>query len=343
MARLTPGPRRIAFDVVGEGEQVLVVIPGWVSHLDYDWSTPEIRNFYEGLASGRRVIRYDKRGVGLSERPEGADVYSLDHQVEDLLSVLDAAGAPRVAIFAWSMGGPIALALAAKQPQRVVALLLYGTYARALTSSDYAAGIDADTMRSLMTLSRAQWGIGSRALADFFVPESDEERVKWFTMYQRVAMSPQTAADFVAGAMSHDVRNLLPEVKTPTLVLHRREDAVIPLSAGRFLAEQIPGALFRELSGIHHTPYFGDSKAVISSTDHFLRSLEHTPRPVARLTKRELEVLCLVSEGLQNQEIADRITVSRATVGRHLANIYTKLGVSTRAAAAAYALRSGIV
>jgi pimeloyl-ACP methyl ester carboxylesterase len=222
MARLTRGGVRIAYDVIGEGSDALLVIPGWVSHLGYDWTTPEIRSFYERLAARRRVIRYDKRGVGLSDRPTGSDTYALDAQVQDVLAVLEAAREERVAIFAWSMGGPIALKLAAEHPQRLSAMVLYGTYAKALAAPDYSQGIDYDTMHSIMSLTRAQWGLGSGAIAQFFIPESDEERIKWFTHYQRIAMSPQTAADFVGGVITHDVRPLLDSVKTPTLVMHRR-------------------------------------------------------------------------------------------------------------------------
>jgi pimeloyl-ACP methyl ester carboxylesterase/DNA-binding CsgD family transcriptional regulator len=322
---------------------VLLVIPGWVSHLDYDWSTPEIRSFYESLTRDRRIIRYDKRGVGLSDRPTGAETYSLDAQVQDVLAVLDAAGVARVAIFAWSMGGPIALKLAAEHPERVSAMVLYGAYAKALTAPDYPGGIDHDTMHSIKSLTRAQWGLGSGAIAQFFIPESDEERVRWFTQYQRVAMSPQTAADFVGGVITHDVRSVLAAINTPTLVLHRREDTLVPLALGEYLAERIPGASFKALTGQHHTPYFGDSESITSASNAFLRSLQPPSTRPPTLTDREREVLRLVAEGLRNRDIADELVISRATVGRHVANIYAKLGVSSRAAATTYALRSGLV
>ena len=342
MPRLTHTPVRIAYEIFGEGPEVLLVIPGWVSHLDFDWETPEIRGFYDRLAHGRRVIRYDKRGVGLSDRPTGPDTYSLAEQVRDVVTVLDTAGLERVAIFAWSMGGPIGLTLAAEQPERVTSLVLYGTYAKALAESSYPQGIDGPTMQSLMSLARAQWGIGSGAIASFFIPESDEERIRWFTRYQRVAMSPQTAADFVGGVITHDVREILSSVQTPTLVLHRREDTLVPVALGRYLAERIPGACFQELSGQHHTPYFGDSEAITKATDAFLRSRNAGMARPAALTSREIAVLRLLAEGLHNREIAERLSISPATVSRHLANIYVKLDVTTRAAAAAYAYRHNL-
>jgi pimeloyl-ACP methyl ester carboxylesterase len=125
MPRFTSGDVRIAFDIVGTGAMPVVVTPGWVSHLDYDWSTPDIRGYYEQLAgTSRRVIRYDKRGNGLSDRPAGVDAYSLDAQVGDLLAVYDAAGLSRAALLGWSQGGPIALAFAARYPARVSHLVL---------------------------------------------------------------------------------------------------------------------------------------------------------------------------------------------------------------------------
>jgi pimeloyl-ACP methyl ester carboxylesterase/DNA-binding CsgD family transcriptional regulator len=342
VVRFTPGPVRVAYDSFSEGEQTLLVIPGWVSHLEYDWTTPEIRSFYERLASGRRVIRYDKRGLGLSDRLTGLEAYTLDTQVADALAVLDASGSPRVAIFAWSIGGPIALALAARYPDRVSHLILYGTYARALATPDYPIGLNAAVWRSLADLARAEWGVGTRAIADLFIPDSDPARLAWFTTYQRLAMSPQSAADFVEGAHKFDVRDLLCTVTAPTLVLHRRGDSLLPFALSEYLAEHLPQARLVELSGQHHTPYFGDSESLTQAVDGFLRvdaTSQTTPQP---LSQREIEVLRLVTDGLQNPEIAQQLCISPATVSRHLANIYGKLGVSTRSAATAHAVRSGI-
>ncbi len=345
MARFTSGAIRIAYDVLGGGPETLVVTPGWVSHLDYDWSTPEIRAYYEQLAGPRtrRVVRYDKRGTGLSDRPSGADAYGLDAQVDDLLSVMDTVGIHRAVLLGWSQGGPIALAFAARYPQRVSQLILYGTYARLTFAEDYPIGRDPRVVSGLLDLIRAQWGLGSRAFASLILPEADADRLAWFTGYQRIATSPQVAADLIAANAAMDVRQELSCIQAPTLVLHRREDVLISFALGVYLAERIPRATFRELKGEHHVPYFGDTRAVVDAIDAFLRS-EHSAAASARpLSTRELDVLRLLCDGSQDREIAQRLGISDATVGRHLANIYGKLGVSTRAAAAAIAVRRHLI
>ncbi|MBI4200927.1 MAG: alpha/beta fold hydrolase [Chloroflexi bacterium] len=343
MTRFTSGPVRIAYDPIGSGDLTLVVIPGWVSHLEYDWATPEIRSFYDRLAASRCVIRYDKRGLGLSDRPTHPETYSLDIQVSDLAAVLDAAGVGNVALFGWSTGGPVALAFGAKYPERVSHLVLYGTFARLIAAPEYPFGPDSSMAQAILTIVQAEWGLGSRTLADLFIPEADLDRLAWFTAYQRIATSPQAAADSLAYAFQLDVRDLLPSVNAHALVLHRREDCLVPFKQGVYLAEHLPQARFQELSGQHHTPYFGDSEAVTKATDDFLRAETAEHATVQPLSIRELEVLRLVAEGLQNRDIALRLTISSATVSRHLANIYTKLGVSTRSSAAAYAFRRGLV
>jgi pimeloyl-ACP methyl ester carboxylesterase len=179
--RFTTGEVRIAYDVVGRGTQAVVVTPGWVSHLDYDWSTAEIRAYYRQLAGrDRRIVRYDKRGTGLSDRPIGEISYSLDAQVGDLTAVFDAAGLQRAVVVGWSQGGPIAIAFAARYPKRVSHLVLFGTYARLSVADDYPLGRDPRLVSGMLDLIRAQWGLGSRTFAAMFLPEVDAERLAWF-------------------------------------------------------------------------------------------------------------------------------------------------------------------
>ena len=341
--RYTSGPVRIAYDVVGRGNQTLLVTPGWVSHLDYDWATPEIRDYYQRLASGtRHVIRYDKRGTGLSDRPNGPEMYSLEVQVADLRAVLDASGIARTALLGWSQGGPIVVAFAAQYPERVSHLVLYGTYAKLVADHDYPEGRDPQLAGALVDMVRAQWGVGSRAFASLLLPEADGARLAWLTGYQRIATSPQAAADFIAANSQMDVRRLLSSVTSPALVLHRREDCLIPMTLGAYLAARLPRSTFQELEGTHHLPYFGDSAVITDAIDVFVRENPDADHPSVApepLSARELEVLGLLAQGHRNQEIAERLRISPATVGRHLANIYSKLGVTTRTAAAAYAYR----
>lgn len=352
VVRYTPGPIRIAFDVSGSGSSALLVIPGWVSHLTYDWATPEIRQYYNRLGDDRLVIRYDKRGTGVSDRPTGTNNYDVDAQIQDVLTVLDAVGVQRTAILGWSEGGPIALRFAAEHGDRVSHLILYGSYAKIHKAADYPYGNDGSRARAMIDLVLAEWGIGSRSFADLFIPEADTERLSWFTTYQRAATSPQVAADFLRATYRIDVRDLLSDIRIPTLVLHRRDDRVIPFELGVYLAEQLPMAQFRPLSGEHHLPYFGDSQSITDEICHFLSeshpvvkwlpSKSMDPGAV-HLTPRELEILRLLAQGFQNQEIAAKLVLSSATVGRHLHNIFGKLDVSTRSAATAYAFRNGLI
>jgi DNA-binding CsgD family transcriptional regulator len=175
------------------------------------------------------------------------------------------------------------------------------------------------------------------------LPEADAQRVAWFTGYQRLATSPRIAADLLASNFAMDVRSELSKIQAPALVLHRRDDVLIPFALGVYLAERLPRATFRELRGEHHVPFFGDTRSVVDAIDGFLRT--SLPDIAARrpLSNREIDVLRLLADGSQDREIAARLGISSATVGRHLANIYGKLGVSTRAAAAALAVRQRLV
>ena len=338
----TSGPVRLAYEVVGSGEPVLVVTPGWVSHLALDWQWPEIGEYYRRLAAKRTLLRWDKRGTGLSDRPEGADTYALETRVRDMEKVLDSAGVGRAALLGWSDGGLMALAFAAAHPERVSQLVLYGAYARLGRAPDYPAGLDPAQRDAIVALVRSEWGLGSRLLADMVIPEADSERIARFTHYQRISTSPQAAVDILLANWQADLRDLVPAIRTPALVLHRRGDLHIPFALSAYLAERLPRARLQALDGEHHVPFFGDSDAVIAAIDAFLRV--EMPQPVAQaLTPREVEVLRLLAEGLPNRDIAARLVVSEKTVGSHLASIFTKLGVSTRGAAAAYAFRHGYV
>lgn len=344
MVRFVPGDVRIAYDVMGAGQPTLVVIPGWVSHLTFDWDTPEIHAYYERLAARRQVVRYDKRGTGLSDRTIGAETYRPEAQVGDLRRVLDAAGIAKAALLGWSEGGPIALSFAAQYPDRVSHLILYGTYARLGMAPDYPIGRPPERSAAIVALVRQDWGLGSKIISDMAVPDGDEARARWLTDYQRAVMSPSVAADFLAANYQIDIRPLLSSVRTPALVLHRRNDTLVSFQFGEYLACHLPNARLVALEGDYHLPYFGDSVALTDAIDRFLLSAEpESPSEAAPLTAREREVLRLLAEGLPNRDIARRLVLSDKTVARHLANIYLKLSVSTRAAATAYAIRHAII
>lgn len=336
------GDVRIAYEVLGSGPETLVIVPPWVSHLDYDWQTPEIRDFCERLGSGRRVLCYDRRGSGLSERSVDAETSTPDARMADCLAVLDSAGVTRASFLATSGAAAAAITLAVVRPERVANLILYGAYARLRAADDYPIGRAEERPRALMSLVRSEWGLGSRVLANVFVPEADPAKVAWFTTYQRIAATAEVAVTYLEADYAIDVRHLLPEVSCPVLVLHRRQDHMIPIAHGEYLAAHLPDARFQPLEGEHHIPFRGDSGSVIDAVNRFL-SAPCGPVTVRSLSPRELEVLRAVADGLSNREVAVRLGIGEATVTRHLANIFAKTGTAGRAGAVAFAFRHGMI
>jgi len=336
----THGSPQLAYEVHGAGVETLFVVPGWASHLVFDWDTPEIRAFHQRLAVGRRVVRYDKRGTGMSERSLAPETYAIETRVQDLARVMDAVGVARAPLFGWSEGGQIALAFAARYPQRVSRLVVFEAVARMLRAPDYDCGSDPDRAAALQTLIGAEWGSGSRILTTIFLPEADEARASWFTQWQRVSLTREAAVASRVANMATDIRGLLAAVRTPTRILYREGGQHGGHST--YLAAHLADADCEALPGEHHIPFLGDAEAITRAVDRFLTvpALAATTTP---LSPREIEVLRLVAEGLANRTVADRLFLSEKTVNRHLANIYAKLGVTTRGAAIAYAFRRGYV
>jgi pimeloyl-ACP methyl ester carboxylesterase len=311
---------RVAVGKVGEGPP-LVLPPPWMSHVEHEWGIPEYRAFVTGLAASHTVYRYDRLGVGLSDPGPIGGRADVDVEAERLALVLDALGLDRVPLLGISWGGCVAVALAAREPRRVCALVTSGTL---VAGADVAP---APLRTAVVDLVRAHWGAGSRLLADIWIPGTDAGVRDRFARAQRACGSADVAADSLEAVYGTDLRPLLPDVGVPTLVTHRRRDRATPFAAGRELAAGVPGARFVPLDVV--LP--------------FLR--EHGPavEAPAVLTGREREVLELVAAGLGDAEIAGRLHLSPHTVHRHLANIRTKLGQPSRAAAVAQAGRLGLI
>jgi pimeloyl-ACP methyl ester carboxylesterase/DNA-binding CsgD family transcriptional regulator len=267
--------------------------------------------------------------------------------VHDLAAVMDAVGVHRADLFGWSEGGTIALAFAARYPERVARLVTFGSNARSLVAPDYPCGGDPERDTAISTLVGAEWGMGSRIMTDVFLPEADEARASWFTMWQRMSLTPEAAVASRAANSTIDIRALLPTITTPTLVIQRRGDF---LDHGRssYVAAHLPNARLETLEGEHHVPFFGDAETITDAINRFLVAPPAvrpaaTPPPGPALSPREMEVLRLVAEGMPNRAVADQLSLSEKTVNRHLMNIYTKLGVNTRGAAIAHAFRQGFM
>lgn len=326
------GDRTVAWSSVGSGTP-LVIGGWWASHLALNWDDHAFRSFVRALARRHTVIRYDRPGTGLSDR-DGPPPVGLVDELAILTGFLEDLDQPRLAVLGASAGSAVAVAYAAKHPERVDRLVLYGSYAR---GADIAPPSARDLMISIV---EKQWGLGARVLADVFLPNATAGDREEFARFQRRSASRATAAKALRAVYEMDSTAYLSRVRVPTLVLHRRNDRAIPFALGRGVADMVPGATFVELDGDDHFPWLGDTSAVVDAIERFLGGLPKRV-PVERLTPaaltvREREVLGLVAQGLTDDQIAARLVLSSHTVHRHVANARTKLGVSSRAAAAAW-------
>ncbi|HEY7008486.1 MAG TPA: alpha/beta fold hydrolase [Jatrophihabitantaceae bacterium] len=332
--------RRVAYAVTGDGPP-LVAPAWWVSHLELDWADPTFRALWETVGAGYAVVRYDRLGVGMSDRGASADELTLDGEVALLRAVLDELGIDTAVLVGGSSGGCAAIAFAARFPERVERLLLYGAYA------DGSAITAPEVRQAIVATVRSHWGLGSRVLADIFLGETNSLEQERLARYQRASASPETAAALLELVYRNDVRVELQRVRAPTAVVHRRGDRAIPYALGRELAATIPGASLIPLDGNAHFPWAGDTQSVARA----LRSVLMPESPARSngdpaavlLSARERQVLTLVARGLNDREIAAQLLLSQHTVHRHVANIRHKLGHGSRTAAVAEAARLGLL
>ncbi len=338
-----PDGGRIAFATVGSGPAVM--LPAWwVSHVAEDWHFEPLRRFVEGLAAGRMVVRYDRLGTGLSDRERPHQTFTPEFEVATLCAVLDELALEHVTLMGISCGGCIGVSFASSWPERVDRLVLYGSYADGHTLGPPQA------RRGMVDLVRSHWGLGSRLLADVFGPSWSLEDRAAFTGFQRASADAEVAAGLLELIYETDVRDYLPRVHAPALVVHREHDRAMRLRGGREVAALLPRAELVTLPGDAHLPWHGDGDAVLRAVAPFL-GIEAPPAPLNEpdadgldeLSAREREVLGLVAQGLTDAQIAERLVISPYTVHRHVANILAKLRLPTRAAAAALAARAGLL
>ena len=298
---------------------------GWITHLRGQLDLCSFGSFLERVAERFTVIRYDKPGCGLSDR-DGIDL-SFDGQVTAALAVADAVGADRFRFFGASQGAHLGATIAAKYPDRVEGLVLYGTCA---SGADLAP---AEVRKSIVALVRAHWGLGLRAISGAFITDPTAEELAAFTRFQRASATAPVAARLLEVYYETDVRALLPAIRARTAVLHREADRGTRFELGREVAVLIPGATLIPLPGSSHLFYHGDWPAV---ADAMLGFLYEPTSPGPRLTGRELEVAELVAEGLTNHSIARRLSIAPRTAEAHVENIRRKLEVHSRAQIAAW-------
>ncbi|MGD0377550.1 MAG: alpha/beta fold hydrolase [Streptosporangiaceae bacterium] len=332
--------RRVAYAVTGAGPP-LVAPAWWVSHLELDWEDQAFRGLWESIGAGYTAVRYDRLGVGMSDRDLRDEDLTLDSEVALLGAVLDELALQKVVLVTGSSGGCAAVAFAARFPERVDRLLLYGAYA------DGSSIASPELRDAIIATVRSHWGLGSRLLADLFLGDAGSAEQERLARHQRAAASPQTAAALLELFYRNDVRAELARVRAPALVVHRRGDRAIPYHLGRELAAGIPKATLIPLTGTAHFPWAGDTQSVARA----MRSVLAPEAPVhgagepaaVLLSSREREVLALVAKGLSDPEIAEQLVLSQHTVHRHVANIRTKLGRGSRTAAVAEAARLGLL
>jgi pimeloyl-ACP methyl ester carboxylesterase/DNA-binding CsgD family transcriptional regulator len=342
------GSVNIAYQVVGDGPVDLVLSFGWVTHLDLAWSVGPLARFLDELASFSRLIVFDKRGTGLSDRVHPDTLPRLEQRMEDVVAVMDAAGSERAVLFGTLGGAAMCGLFAATHPERAAALILYGAFGKLEPATGLLARL-ADTQELALDRVEREWGTEGVGLA-FWAPSllDDEETNAAYLRLTRSGASPGSARSLMTLGYQIDWEAVLPSIRTPTLVLHRTGDLVVPLRQARKLARDIPGARFVELPGIDHLVWAGDQDAVLDEARSFLAEAglcggeaarEPAPADGLGLTRREHEVLRLVARGLTNRQIAAALFISAKTAGMHVSNILSKMGVERRAEAAAVAER----
>lgn len=264
---------RIAYQVVGVGPPDVVLVPGFVSNIDIGWTWPALAEFQRMLASCRRLVLFDKRGTGLSDPVPSPAHLSLAHRMDELRSVMDAAGCRRASLFGFSEGAALALLLAAIYPERVEGLILWGARVTGGADPDDPASRSlADDSAQRWQIIQRYWGTG-RYLAPF-APSlaGDPDNLAHLARFERHGASPAAVFETIRLAGEMDVRHMCPAVKVPTLVLHRRQDRLSPVAHGRYLARHLPNVTYIELEGEDHPPWLGDDRQrIYDETADFLR------------------------------------------------------------------------
>lgn len=336
---------RIAYATDGSGPP-LVHPQSWLSHLDLDWENPVQRSWLSLLMRRHRLIRYDARGSGLSDR-EGID-FSFQRLVEDLEAVVEAAGLQRFALLGMGGGGAVAMHYAVRHPTRVSCLVLYGcpTRGRSLWSAEQL-----EEAQARLKAIELGWRYENPAFRQLFtsllMPDATPEQARAFIEQMRVATTPSNAASITRTFYGVDSREVARQVRCPMLVLHAREDAQIPFEEGRFLAGLIPNARFVPLESRNHRLLESEPawQQLATELDHFLPAPDRAEGAIElalhELTPREREVLEIMARGLDNGRIAAQLRISEKTVRNHVSIIFSKLGFNNRAQAVARARDAG--
>lgn len=317
------GNLHIAYQVVGDGPHDLVYVPGWVSHVELAWEEPTLARFLNRLASFSRLIMFDKRGTGLSDRVASNELPSLEERMDDLRAVMDAAGSERATMFGFSEGGNLSALFAATHPERTTSLLLFGSFAKRLRSPDYPWAPTAAEREALYAEIEHEWGRG--AGINEYVPSmlDDEPFMRRLGAYFRSAASPGAALALLRMNSLIDIRGILPAIHVPTLVMHRSGDRSVKLEEARWMAEQIPGARFVELAGQDHMPWVGDQDTILDEIQEFVtgdRPVREPDRVLATVLVTDIVGSTRLATQLGDRAWSELLSRQQAIVRRELAS-----------------------
>lgn len=335
---------RIAYAATGEGTP-LVRAAHWLGHLDFDWQTPVWGPWIGALSERYRLLRYDSRGCGLSDRDVGS--ITIDGLVADLECVVDSAGLDRFALLGMSQGGAVALVYAARHPERVSELVLCGAFARGPLRRQPTA-LQVEATEAMVKLVEFGWGQSNPAFLQMFTsqffPQATPAQAQSFNEIQRHATSPAVAARLIRAFAELDASAALAQVRAPTLVFHSRGDHRVPFEEGRFVAASIAGARFEPLDSDSHVPLPGEPafQRLLDDMAAFVPPSAPRAAPFDGLTRREREVLEQIARGLDNAQIAARLSVAEKTVRNHITAIFDKIAVDNRAQAIVAARTAGL-
>jgi pimeloyl-ACP methyl ester carboxylesterase/DNA-binding CsgD family transcriptional regulator len=333
---------RLAWAESGSGA-VVVKAANWLTHLEYEWDSPVWKHWIQFFTAHGRFVRYDERGCGMSEWTGGE--LSLDRWADDLASVVDAAAPDGpVTLLGISQGAATCIKYAVRHPDRVSRMILYGGYARGALMR----GTPNTAHRAMIELARAAWGKDNptfrQVFTSRFIPGGSHQQLQWFNDLCLKTTSGEVVASLLEARAVVDITALVAEVRTPTLVVHARDDEVIPIGEGRLVASGIPGAEFVELDSrnhilLEHEPAWQRFREAVLA---FLQPGATAGESVfAALSARERQVLTLMADGLSNTDIAERLSISEKTVRNHASNLFDKLGVWSRAQAIVFARDHG--
>jgi pimeloyl-ACP methyl ester carboxylesterase/DNA-binding CsgD family transcriptional regulator len=331
---------KVAFQVLGDAKEPFVLVPPLAQHIEMMWEQPVFWRPIKRLASTFRFVQYDKLGTGLSDPSNGTE--TLDQRLEELSAVLDAAGVERTWLCGFSEGSVIALAAAARMPERIAGLVLISAYSgsRALNeAAAYGPVPDRQSFRAFFERVVAHWGTEATLTLSDFAPSlrSIPAMSRWLPRYERAAASPAMIGTLMASGLRLDATPLLPDIQQPALILHLADDRVIPAAFARMLSQRLKHARYVELPGDDHFSWASPSiDQQLDLIFDFTSASASAPRatapwtPWSALTPSERRIVTLAQRGLTNTEIATQLKLSPRTVENHLARVYAKLGVRSR-------------